>query len=357
MIEVLNKIHPQFKLNGISYSYEELKEVAYSLVKEGTSFEIGLGDFLLDWLSGSETLEVRTSGSTGTPKPITLQKNHMMNSARATGNFLKLSSGEKALLCLPMEYIAGKMMLVRAMVLGLELHYKVPSAAPLEDIRRDYDFCAMTPMQLRNSLKDIQKIKKLLIGGAPVPENLRKKVLLKENAIYETFGMTETITHIALKKLSKGTREKSFKTLQNVRVSLDDRNCLVINAPEINPAAIITNDLVNVISETEFEWLGRIDNVVNSGGIKLVPEQIEEKLRSCIKSRFFVTAIPDETLGKKLVLILEGDADINTVQRRINALKNLQKFENPKEIFCLPEFIITKSGKIRRPETTALVHP
>ncbi|MEX0287819.1 MAG: AMP-binding protein [Flavobacteriaceae bacterium] len=355
MTDLLNKVHPGFKLNNVSYSFEELKEVAYSLVKEGTPFEISLGDFLLDWLSGSEILEVRTSGSTGSPKLIRLRRKQMINSARATGNFLALSPGDSALLCLPMEYIAGKMMLVRAMVLGLELHYKIPSSTPLEQGNQEYNFGAMTPMQLKNSISQIERIRKLIVGGSAVPEDLREELTLKKNQIYESFGMTETITHIALKKLSRGASEEHFKTLDNVRVTIDKRNCLVIEAPDINAEKIVTNDLVSLHSETEFKWLGRIDNMVNSGGIKLSPEQIEEKIKNCINTRFFVTGLPDEVLGEHLVLILEGEKDIKTIRECIGRLKQLEKFEIPKKIFCIPAFVLTKSGKIKRSETRALV--
>ena len=354
MRDLLNKVHPGFKLNNVSYSNEELKEVAYSLVKEGTPFEIGLGDFLLDWLSESDFLEVKTSGSTGVPKRIRLRRSWMINSAKATGSFLRLRSGDSALLCLPTEYIAGKMMLVRAMVLGLELYYSTPAGAPLVYSERNYDFCAMTPMQLRNSLHKLEQIKKLIVGGSAVPEDLKMQILDKPSEIYETFGMTETITHIALKKLNTSPQE-NFKTLQNVSVRTDERGCLVIDAPEINPDEIITNDLVQLISEKEFIWLGRIDNLVNSGGIKLIPEQIEEKLKACFSSRFFIAGLPDEVLGEKLVLVLEGDKDLNAVEECLRKLNSLEKFEYPKEILCLPRFILTQSDKIRRSETIALL--
>jgi len=351
MKDSLNNIHPSFKLNGISYSAVELKEMAYSLVKEGLDHEIDIGDFLLDWLFNSRTLLVSTSGSTGDPKIIELQKIHMQNSAKETAKFLGLQPGNTALLCLPVKYIAGKMMLVRAMVLGLEVYYNVPSSSPLKGIGKKFDFCAMVPMQLKNSLGEIERISKVIVGGAPVPESLKAMIREKSNLIYETFGMTETITHIALRKLSGGMAEKNFKILNNIVIATDNRNCLLVKAPELGAKEVQTNDVITMDSATEFRWMGRLDNIINSGGIKLHPEKIEEKLDSLIDGQFFMAGVPDESLGEKLVLILEGNQDVNKISTMIDRLEDLQKFEVPKAIYSLPDFVMTSSGKINRKET------
>lgn len=355
------KTHTRFKLNGIYFSNNELKEVGNSLVKEGAPFEQGIGDFLMDWLSNKPTISVQTSGSTGKPKRIALRKEFMVNSAMATGDFFYLKAGTTALLCLPIEYIAAKMMLVRAMVLGLELDYVQASLSPLDSSSKTYDFCAMVPLQLENSLKQIHKIKKLIVGGAPMSPTLKQKVQYKRTQIFETYGMTETITHIAAKKITAqsntietfttlpmNTGECCFKTLPGVTISTDKRDCLLINAPNITIGHVVTNDVVQLISETEFEWLGRYDNVINSGGIKLISEQIEAKLATIIDSCFFVTGVPDEKLGEKLVLIIEGKVDKNQLLEKIKKLKTLGKFEVPKEVLSVPEFEKTKNGKILR---------
>ena len=358
------KIHPRFKLNGISFSNEELKEVGYSLVKEGKPFEQIIGNFLLDWLNMESIISVETSGSTGKPKRIDLKKEHMVNSALATGSFFDLKTGDKVLLCLSADFIAGKMMLVRAMVLGLELDYLESSSKPLEGIFKTYDFCAMVPLQLENSLNQIHRIKKLIIGGAPMSPALKEKIQNKKIDFFETYGMTETITHIAAKKIAArsntikrftaspmNSSECCFKTLPGVTVSTDKRDCLVITASNIIIEPVVTNDVVHLISETEFEWLGRYDNVINSGGIKWVPEQIEAKLTTIIDNRFFITGIPDEKLGKKLVLIIEGKTDENQLLEKIKTIKTLGKFEIPKEVLSVPEFVKTKNGKTLRKET------
>lgn len=351
-------IHKDFRLNGIHYSFEELKEVAYSLVKEGETFEKSIGDFLLDWLSDKLTVRVQTSGSTGKPKKIELQKRHMMSSAQATGAFFGLVPDSSALLCLPTDFIAGKMMLVRAMVLGLKLDYVAPSSNPLEQNTGQYDFCAMVPLQVENSLNELHRIKILIVGGASISHVVQVQVQKKaqNTQVFETYGMTETITHIAVKKIHPAESEKqNFNMLPEVKISADDRNCLVIDAPKISMGSITTNDVVNLISDTEFEWLGRYDNVINSGGVKLFPEQIEKKLASLIKSRFIVAGLPDEKLGQKLVLILEGDIDSSQLQLQIKTLKLLSKFEIPKEIRTILRFQETYNGKIHRAETIRLI--
>ncbi len=369
MKPLYHKIHSHFKLNGISFSRDELKEVAYNLIKEGEPFEKEIGDFLLDWLDDHPTLQVRTSGSTGKPKPITLQKGHMINSAVATGEFFGLQPGNTALLCLPARYIAGKMMLVRAMVLGLGLDFVSPSSQPLQGISKSYDFGAMIPLQLENSLKSLDQFKLMIVGGAPVSNKVQAQVQVQKTQVFQTYGMTETITHVALQKihvwpseaaeLGRSTVEaqaqkNNFKTLPNVTVSTDERGCLVIDAPKITDASVVTNDVVDLVSETEFQWLGRYDNVINSGGVKLFPEQIEAKLASLISSRFFVAGLPDEKLGQKLVLVVEGVVEGEKLLQEIRSLNALEKFEVPKKIYPVTEFQQTESGKILRKATLAL---
>ena len=303
------KIHEKFKLNGYGYSNEELKEVAYSLIKEGEDFEKDIGDFLLDWLSPDLQLTVRTSGSTGIPLGIALKKQHMVNSAKVTGEYFQLEAGDRVLLCLSPQYIAGKMMLVRAMVLGLELDFVAPTSRPLDGVNKSYKFCAMVPLQLESSINKLNQIQTVIVGGASVSSQLIKLIANSNTKIFETYGMTETITHVAVRPLNQyDTKSKfgAFKILPDITISQDDRKCLVINAPNITDDPVITNDIVELISEKEFLWQGRFDNVINSGGIKLIPEQIEQKLSSLIPSRFFVSALPDLKLGQKLVLVVES---------------------------------------------------
>lgn len=362
MTKNLIKIHPEFRLNGISYSIANLKGLAYDLVKKGKPFEQKIGDFLSDWLADTPTIEVNTSGSTGIPKPIVLRKLQIVNSALATGYFFNLQERETALLCLPAQYIAGKMMLVRAMVLGLRLDYVAPSSKPLAGILKNYDFVAMVPFQLEHSIDQVNLIKTLLIGGATVSDKLIKKLQDKKVAVFESYGMTETITHIAVKRINdlslakmSSPSKKYFSALPKVALSKDSRDCLIINAPKVCDLPVITNDIINLISETEFEWLGRFDNVINSGGIKLFPEQIEAKLTPFIEQPFFVAGLEDDVLGQKLILVVEGSSDSENLLSKLNEIKTLVRYEIPKNVYYLSEFETTDNGKIRRKETLQLL--
>ena len=348
MMEVLSNptyenVHNQFKLNGFHLNREDLCRVAYSFIKEGEDFEKPVGNFLLDWFDYKSYIEMETSGSTGAPKTISISKQAMVDSALATGDFFDLQPGNKALQCLPVKYVAGKMMLVRAMILGLDLEFVAPSSNPLENNEIDFDFVAMVPLQAQNSISQLKKVKKLIIGGAAVNKTLEKQLLKLPTKVYETYGMTETITHIAARKLG----EKAFTVLPYVTVSFDDRNCLVIHAPRISPEVIITNDIVELLDENQFIFLGRMDNVINSGGIKLIPEQIEQKLVGKISQRFFIASKPDDELGEKVVLVIEGEK-----HELVDSIyESLDKYEKPKEIIFIPKFLDTATGKIMRKET------
>ncbi len=350
MQQTYKKVHSSFKFNGVAVSFDDLDEVSYSLIKEGHAYERDFGDFLLNWIDKEPTIQVQTSGSTGLPKTIVLEKQHMVNSALATGKYFNLEAGDSALLCLSGAYIAGKMMMVRAMMLGLELDVIEPISRPLFDSHKPYDFCAMVPIQLENSLDRINNIKTLIVGGAAISRSLKEKVLNVKTRIYETYGMTETITHIALRKVNHGPIDY-FETLPNIKVEIDKRNCLVIKAPYLNGTPIITNDLVDLISETKFKWLGRYDNIINSGGVKLFPEQIELKLAPIIKNRFFVTGVPDEKLGHKLILLIEKEEKDPELFDNIKSLETLEKYEIPKDILFVKRFVETVNGKISRKNT------
>ncbi|WP_194767620.1 AMP-binding protein [Tamlana sp. I1] len=347
-------VHVKFKLDNVSYKYDDLMEVAYSYIKEGLPFQQELGSFLLNWLDQHDYVVVKTSGSTGKPKDLKIKKQAMVNSALATGDFFNLKPGYKVLHCLPSNFIAGKMTIVRAIILGLELDLVQPSSFPRIDYEKDYDFCAFTPMQLKNFAKDLNTIKAVIVGGGMVSSHIVDLIKDKKPAVYETYGMTETVSHIAVRKLNhlEGIQNPSdFKTLPNVSISTDDRGCLVIEAPAISDKKIVTNDLVKIHSEDSFEWLGRFDNVVNSGGIKLFPEQIERKLQGKITEDFFITSKPDDTLGEKLVLVIQSEA--NTIDPEI--FKGLDKYEKPREIIPVAKFVETSSGKIHRKRTLDLV--
>jgi len=337
------KVHNLFKLNGFNLDREDLCRVAYSFIKEGEDFEKPVGNFLLDWFDSKSFIEMETSGTTGAPKTILMSKQAMVDSALATGNFFDLQPGNRAMQCLPVKYVAGKMMFVRAMILGLDLEFVAPSSHPLDHNEIDFDFVAMVPLQAQNSISELKKVKKMIIGGAALNKSLEKQLLKLPTEVYETYGMTETITHIAARKLG----EKAFTVLPDVTISYDDRNCLVIHAPRISDEVIITNDIVELVNENQFIFLGRIDNVINSGGVKLIPEQIEEKLGSKIHHCFFITSKPDNELGEKVVLVIEGEKH----ELDDSIYESLDKYEKPKEVVFISKFKETTNGKILRKET------
>lgn len=333
-------IHNFFKFNGVHFDSNGLRVAAYYLIKEGNEYEKSIGDFLLDWFDNNPYIDLQTSGTTGAPKIIRKSKQALVNSALATGDFFGLKPGDTALCCLPVQFIAGKMMLVRGLILGLAIDFVTPNSNPLEYSNKKYDFVAMVPLQVENSLNELHKVNKLIIGGAKMNISLEKKLLNVSAKVYETYGMTETITHIAAKKIG----ERAFSILPNVSISQDEKDCLVIDAPQVSDERLFTNDLVELINDNQFLLLGRIDNVVNSGGVKLIPEKIEEKLSDSIPSRFFVGGIPDTVLGEKLVLVIEGTQQ--NLDESIFAV--LDKYEKPKALFFVPEFDTTESGKIKR---------
>lgn len=353
----LPETHPDFRFNKIYYNNEDLAAVAYSLIKEGEPYEGRAGNFLLDWLNDKENLIVKTSGSTGTPKKIKIKKQAMINSAKATGRFFDLPAKTTALHCLPVNFIAGKMMLVRAMVLGWHLDLVPPKANPLDQVFKIYDFCAMTPFQLDNSLSRLHLIKKLIVGGGAVSTTLRNLVKGIGTEVYETYGMTETVSHIAARQLNVEQEEQDpvpFTTLPTVDISTDDRSCLVIDAPLLADETLVTNDVVDILTENTFILKGRYDNVINSGGIKLHPEEIEAKLAPIIAHRFFISSLPDPALGEKLVLMVESEFSetaLHNLEREIRSCRNLGPYEIPKKIYFVEKFEETPNGKIHRVNT------
>ena len=348
-----NFLHKEFRLEGKSFENEK-----YLLDYTKASYP-EIYQFLVAWFTESKFISVNTSGSTGKPKSIELKKEFMINSAMATGKFFNLQAKTTTLLCLPVNFIAGKMMLVRAMLLGWHMDILEPSSNPLDDIDKFYDFSAMVPMQLFNSLNKIDHVRTLIVGGGAVSKKLQNIIKNLGTKIFATYGMTETITHIAIKPLNKAAsltfENDVYQTLPNVTISKNKYDCLIIDAPYLSDKQIVTNDLVTINSSMGFKWLGRFDNMINSGGFKLIPEQIEKKLSAVIDCRFFVAGLPDDILGEKLVLIIEGCVQEN-LKSQISNLKSIDKFEFPKEIYFVKKFIETETKKIKRDEILEIIN-
>jgi O-succinylbenzoic acid--CoA ligase len=302
-----------------------------------------------------------TSGSTGTPKLQEITRQQLVASASATGAFFGVDPEFKLLCCLNPAYIAGKMMLVRALVWDCEITLVEPSADPLGSEDTHFDFVAMVPLQVetslssRSSLEKLQSIQTLLIGGAPLSDSLQMSLHQEGIAAWQTFGMTETVSHIALAKIGEG--ELVYQCLPDVHIGLTEEGTLWVQSPMSGPAKLATQDKIELRSKNSFVWLGRADFVVNSGGIKLFPEQLEKKISALMTDSYpgmpyFFYGEADERLGQRLVLFVEGEQSEVTLEVLGVELKNLlEKFEIPKQIYLLPRFKYTPSGKINRPET------
>ena len=323
-----------------------------------TVFEAKVISFLVEWFSDYTTVPVQTSGSTGVPKVFDIEKARMISSARMTCDFLDLKTGDCALLCLPVEYISGKMMLVRSAERGLKLQVVTPSSTPFENVHEKIDFCAITPLQAENSLKQLHLIRNIIIGGAQVNENLKRKIhteLLSiggnSTRIFETYGMSETLSHIALKQIYPESQEY-FTAFENVEISTDESGCLRIFAPLIHPEILQTNDIVELKDSAQFKFLGRIDNVINSGGLKIQPEELESLAKNHLQNELVFAGVQDEKLGQKLVMIVECEKS-NYLQAKIEEiLKELKekfsKNHQPREIIFLTEIPRLPNGKIDR---------
>lgn len=341
-------VHNRFLLNGNHYRFDDLFEIAYSFIKEGEAHEKAIGDFLMDWIRPNDIITLKTSGSTGKPKLIHYHKEAMVNSALATGDHFGVKIGDKALHCLNADFIAGKMMLVRAMILGLEIDLVPPQGNVLQSSDKIYDFAAMVPLQVEHAFEDLDKVKTLLIGGAPSSVQLKERLKQKRTQCYETYGMTETVTHIASRKINGDSL--LFSPLPGVKLSTDERGCMVIDVPYLTEEKIITNDLVALEKDQHFLLKGRIDNVINSGGIKVIPEEVEAKIAPYIAQPFFIGAIEDNALGQKVILLLEGEMPAE-LHLKLSNIESLSKYELPKEIYSVALFMRTTNGKLMRQQT------
>ena len=303
--------------------------------------------FHCEWFNNSEEIFVNTSGSTGKPKQITLAKKAMVTSAKNTIAHFIIPNQANALLCLPANFIAGKMMIVRSIVGKWNLFVTKPTSA-INFKGLPFDFVAMTPHQVIATIKaygvkSFSSISTLIIGGGEIPKNELQTVINLPCKVFATYGMTETITHIATKAIQ--TPKQAYNTLPGVIINIDKRNCLTIDTNYLKEP-IITNDVVEIISETSFEWLGRHDNIINSGGLKLHPEQLEQSLSNHWASPFFFYGTPHNTLGQQLVLVVPNTTDVKALIKVVK--RALPKLQQPKEIWLVNAFTTTETGKINR---------
>lgn len=298
-------------------------------------------------------LHITTSGSTGAPKPITHTREAVVKSINATAAFFVLPPGSTALLALPVDKIAGRMMLLRALECGWNLIVEAPSSTPLVRLQRKIDFAAMTPMQLSETLRrhpeKLKLIGTLIIGGAQVEHHLRQQLQATGCIIYETYGMTETLTHVAVRRIAPEP-EELFTCLPGVTVERTPEGCLVLLGDRFT-SPLVTKDLGEVFDATRFRWVGRSDFTINSGGLKIQPETVEQSLIDLIHRRFIITSEPDDTLGRRVVLLLEGAPLTLDEEGALTARmrERLQRHEVPKVLRYAPHLPTTSNGKIIRP--------
>lgn len=308
--------------------------------------------FLSEWHNDSPVLEVQTSGSTGTPKRITVRKKQMENSARLTCNYLGLRQSDKALLCMPLRYIAGKMMVVRSLVAGLDLVVREPSGHPMQDVETPLRFAAMIPLQVYNTLQVPEERERLcqtdilIVGGGSIDRELEKEIQALPNQVYSTYGMTETLSHIALRRLNGPDASPYYTPFPSVSLSLSADNTLVINAPLVTDETLVTNDVAELLPDSRFRILGRKDNIINSGGIKIQIESVEEALRPVISVNFAITSVPDPKFGEAVVLLIEETEPAR--KSLADALETIPKYQRPKHVLQVEAIPLTGSGKIDR---------
>ena len=317
-----------------------------------------LDEFVSDWQSDSPTLLVHTSGSTGKPKPMLVEKRRMEASARITCGFLGLRAGDTALLCMPLDFIAGKMVVVRSLVWGLRLVAVEPSGHPLKGLTESPTFAAMVPMQVYNSLKVeeerrlLRDIKHLIIGGGAVNSDMAEELRGFPNAVWSTYGMTETLSHIALRRLSGAEASEWYEPFDGVGVTTSADGCLVIDAPAVCAQPLVTNDIAEIAPDgRRFRIRGRRDNVVCSGGLKLQIEEMEARLQPHLNVPYMISKRPDDKFGEAVVLLAVTD-DMESVCEVCR--KHMPRYEQPRYFLAVSALPMTPTGKPARAEAMKL---
>ncbi len=313
------------------------------------------------WLRGDELFHLQTSGSTGIPKPITVGRRQMLASIHGTAAALQLYGRQSALVCLNPAYIAGIMMLARGWEIGLQMHLVAPSSRPLQNFIAEtgFDFVAMVPLQLQQSLENepdksvLDHCGKVIIGGAAMSAELEQAAQQTYAAVYATFGMTETVSHIALRRVNGSSPETLYRLLPGITAQTDERGCLMLKGEVTDNQWVYTNDVVTFTQSDRFRFEGRADFVINSGGVKILPEQLEQEIQrlqlpELSGKRFIISSLPDERLGERVVLVVETNTELSATYLLQYFKEKLPRYHVPKDVFQLSTFPETKTGKIDR---------
>lgn len=344
----------KISLNGYEYTPQTIANFTKTATNEKEKcFFQEVVDFLHDWFADAPTITVQTSGSTGTPKPLRVEKTHMKNSAKMTCSYFNITSSTQMLLCMPVCYIAGKMMLVRALVSGCSLWVVTPSGRPFEHCAQMVDFVALVPMQVYNSLQHeidrerLASVSQVLIGGGAIDNGLAAELDNFRNNFYSSYGMTETVSHIALRIVNGSQKGDWYTPLPEVFLSLSPYNTLCIDAPLVCSTQLQTNDIVEMKPDGRFKIVGRLDNVINSGGVKLQIEEMEQKIAHLISAPYAITYRTDARLGQAVVLLVATRqvADIPSME---TLSVNLLPYELPLNTYMIEELPLTETKKVKR---------
>ena len=367
-MQLINISLNTFILNNQLFDYKSIKYKILDTPKNNylTLFEQNTLQFIHQWLNGSNFFPIRTSGSTGPSKELLLSREQMQQSARLTGNFFSFQKGLKSLVCLNTSYVAGMMMLVRSMEYDMLMTVVEPSSDPLQNFPQDtsFDFAAFVPLQLETLLQNpksveiLDRMRVILVGGAPLSPALTASLSHIKAPIFHTYGMTETASHIALRRINGEKPDDFYTTLPETKIGLDERGCLTIVSPVTKGLKIITNDLVDVIGKRTFRWLGRIDRVINSGGVKINLEEAEQKITEALKQKnkplvFFLYQVDDARLGQAPAIVIETELTKNTDIVFLQGLftESLHPYEIPRSFYFIKNFLRTPTGKINYAES------
>lgn len=346
-------------INHQKFAGNRLKELSHSKIKSAVTpaWEKDVFRFILDWMDDKDSIVQYSSGTTGRSKKLHLLKKSMMRSAENTLSFFELLPGQTAVLCLPMEYIAGKMMVVRCLVGGLNLEIVEPRSLPDLSGAGRIDFCSMVPLQVLNFLKktgDLSPIKKLLIGGTVITRQLESLVSDVSTEVFASFGMAETCSHIALRRINGPGAQPDYRALPGIELKVDNRGCLVIASPYL-PNTIITNDLVEFSGPGAFLWIGRYDNLINAAGIKIVPEEMEAQIAESTGLVCTVIGLPDVLLGQKAVFVFEKTPELSE-SYIISSMQDLFPGKRqPPEIVLVDAFPRNASAKVDRRKLAEMI--
>jgi len=340
------------QINGTEY---DAAKVVEEMVGGNELWKTKGFEFLIQLQDVSEfPIKFKTSGTTGTPKEISFSKEQIRKSATNSCRFFEIKNTDRLFLCLPAEFVAGRMMMARALYSKAKLIWKEPSLHP--DIATErINFAAFTPAQVKsiihepNSLQAFEKIDKVIIGGGEISQSLENELLKLSNSIYATYGMTETLTHVAVRKIGESVYRSVY---DDVKFSVNAARCLEIDIPFISKGKLATYDVVQLVDEYSFTWKGRLDNVINSGGIKIYAEELEHKIiqSGLLKENtFYITSIKDEQFGESPVIVMLKEGvkdDMAVLLTQVNGLLN--KHEHVKHVHILDKFELTITGKLKR---------